>query len=99
MGATPRGDLPRNEGRRNYPYGPHIGKYGQGTASPHLLSIHFRAIKTPEDVEARRPLFEAIQQAQQTTMANQYGGGRAASSKDRSLPGKARVRARKAANR
>lgn len=22
MSATPRGDLPRNEGRRNYPYGP-----------------------------------------------------------------------------
>jgi hypothetical protein len=22
MSATPRGDLPRNEGRRNFPYGP-----------------------------------------------------------------------------
>jgi hypothetical protein len=29
MSATPRGDLPRNEGRRNFPYGPQGGRHAR----------------------------------------------------------------------
>ena len=97
MGATPRGDLPRNEGRRNWPYGPFAAR--TRSSRPHLLGIHFRAIKTPEDVEARTPLFESIQSAAQAALEAQYSGVGPTGSRDRSLPGKARVRARKAANR
>jgi hypothetical protein len=97
MSATPRGDLPRNEGYRNFPYGP--GRGGGGGvnfhARPSILALRFHAIKTQEDADAATPLFQAIVEAGQFRMAKGVVPG----SRDRTLSGKARIRARKAATR
>jgi hypothetical protein len=91
MSATPRGDLPRNEGWRNFPYGPNV----KGHARPSILSVRFHAIKTQEDADASTSLFEAILDAGQARMCGDVIAG----SRDRALSGKARIRARKAGAR
>lgn len=48
MSATPRGDLPRNEGRRNFPYGPTIRH-----ASPSIFAL---GSNTPDKYGAERML-------------------------------------------
>lgn len=85
MGATPRGDLPRNEGRRNFPYGPTARH-----AKPSILAVRFRAIKTQEDADASTPLFQAIMDAGQARMRGDVIRG----SRDRFLHGKERKRER-----
>jgi hypothetical protein len=40
MSATPRGDLPRNEGRRNFPYGPQARHARKSILNVHADGAH-----------------------------------------------------------
>lgn len=82
MSATPRGDLPRNEGWRNFPYGPQ-GGHGNYHARKSILAIRFAGAKQEDDIQ---PLLDAIEEAAQARMRGDVIPG----SRDRTLNGKDR---------